>query len=181
MHPEIDLDADTLRRKKDVERQRAWRIANPEKYKAKNDRANRRRVEKDPDFHAKVRAKRLAADPDYYKKAVRRYKLKNPEKRMLWAARTRAKAKNIPFSITEDDIHIPDVCPVFGIKLVLNSGLYKDDSPSLDRINPVLGYVPGNVVVISLRANRIKNNATVEEIALLNVWLSSHHSKSGIH
>jgi hypothetical protein len=38
------------------------------------------------------------------------------------------------------------------------------NSPSLDRINNNLGYVPGNVIVVSDRANRIKNNATIEEL-----------------
>jgi hypothetical protein len=37
------------------------------------------------------------------------------------------------------------------------------NSPTIDRIDPRLGYVPGNVHVVSHRANRIKNNATLEE------------------
>ena len=39
-----------------------------------------------------------------------------------------------------------------------------DNSPNLDRIFPKKGYVPGNVRVISQRANRIKSDATVEEM-----------------
>lgn len=38
------------------------------------------------------------------------------------------------------------------------------DSPSIDRIIPALGYVKGNVIVVSQRANTIKNNATPEEL-----------------
>ncbi len=37
-------------------------------------------------------------------------------------------------------------------------------SPSLDRIIPEKGYVKGNVIVVSNKANVIKNNATPEEI-----------------
>lgn len=42
-----------------------------------------------------------------------------------------------------------------------------DDSYSLDRIDSSRGYVKGNIWVISLRANRIKNDSTVEELRLI--------------
>jgi hypothetical protein len=35
---------------------------------------------------------------------------------------------------------------------------------SIDKIVPALGYVKGNVIIVSNRANIIKNNATPEEI-----------------
>ncbi|WP_145960516.1 hypothetical protein [Novosphingobium meiothermophilum] len=38
------------------------------------------------------------------------------------------------------------------------------NSPSLDRIEPELGYVPGNTIVISNRANRLKSDATIDEL-----------------
>ncbi len=38
------------------------------------------------------------------------------------------------------------------------------NSPTLDRLDPALGYTPENVVVISARANQIKTDATVEEL-----------------
>ena len=61
---------------------------------------------------------------------------------------------------------VPEFCPVLGIKLVpYNNGSgFHIDSPSLDRIKPELGYIKGNVRVISNRANLLKNNATVEEL-----------------
>ena len=40
----------------------------------------------------------------------------------------------------------------------------KQKSPSLDRIIPEKGYVKGNIIVVSLKANTMKNNATIEEI-----------------
>lgn len=39
-----------------------------------------------------------------------------------------------------------------------------DHTPTLDRIIPKLGYVPGNVIIVSARANRIRNDATVDEL-----------------
>ena len=34
----------------------------------------------------------------------------------------------------------------------------------IDRIDPKKGYVKGNIIVVSMRANRIKTDATVDEI-----------------
>lgn len=80
---------------------------------------------------------------------------------MLSAARSRAKAKSLPFNLTADDISIPATCPVLHVPLVPGSG---DQAPSLDRIVPSKGYVRGNVIVLSSRANRIKNDATADEL-----------------
>lgn len=95
---------------------------------------------------------------------------------MLKLAQKRANAKGLPFAITEENICIPSICPVLGIPLAITP--YKagrgrqgptDSSPTLDRLYDALGYVPGNVRVISNRANRIKNNATIDELrAVLN-------------
>ena len=41
------------------------------------------------------------------------------------------------------------------------------DSKSLDRIDPTKGYVPGNIRVISSRANILLNNMTAEEAKLI--------------
>ena len=90
-----------------------------------------------------------------------------PESRMRGRVKYRAKKLGIPYSLKHGDVAIPDVCPVLGIKLVVNRGGrkgYHPDSPSLDRIVPELGYVPGNVRVISARANLLKNDATVSEL-----------------
>lgn len=52
---------------------------------------------------------------------------------------------------------------MLGVKMV-RGGSY---APSIDKIIPALGYVPGNVMVISLRANTLKNNATLAELQTL--------------
>lgn len=94
-------------------------------------------------------------------------------KRMLWAARNRAKTFNLPFNIDLEDIFIPDYCPVLRIKLEPTGyGLSNNDSsPSLDRINPILGYVKGNVAVISWKANKIKRNYTADDLRKVAEWL----------
>lgn len=87
-------------------------------------------------------------------------------KAMLASARQRAKAAGLACTITVDDIEVPDFCPLLGLYLERSTGSRgaSDSSPSLDRIHPDLGYVPGNVWVISYRANRIKNDATLDEM-----------------
>ena len=82
---------------------------------------------------------------------------------MLFQAKSRAKAKHVLFTITEKDIIIPEFCPILGIRLIKRRSKSGDNSPSLDRIVPSLGYVPGNVAVISQRANRLKGDGTIEE------------------
>jgi hypothetical protein len=80
------------------------------------------------------------------------------------SAKARAKQRNLPFTITISDIFIPAVCPVLGIPLQANAKHMKDSSPTLDRIYPEKGYIPGNAVVVSLRANRIKSDCTPDDL-----------------
>lgn len=105
----------------------------------------------------------------------KRYWLKSPQRKLFVHAKSRAKNEGIPFSITLEDVHAAypttNLCPVFGMELVnehetVTKGGHPN-SPSLDRINPKLGYVPGNIRVVSWRANRLKNNMTFEEVEAL--------------
>jgi hypothetical protein len=87
----------------------------------------------------------------------------------LCDARGRARRRGIIFSLLVDDIDLPDHCPVLGMKLnYFRGGARREggtnDSPSLDRFDPSRGYEPGNVRIISWRANKIKNNATISEL-----------------
>ena len=92
--------------------------------------------------------------------------------RWLWyICKARAVKNNIDFNIEVDDIIVPKKCPVLGIPLKMNSGTTKDDSATIDRINPNKGYIKGNIIVISHRANKIKSNATCEEIYKTYKWL----------
>ena len=91
---------------------------------------------------------------------------------MLNQARHRAKRKGLPFNITLGDIRLPVFCPVLGITLDYGhkGGHLLPSSPSLDRRIPELGYVRGNVEVISMKANSIKGYATPEEIARVALY-----------
>lgn len=105
--------------------------------------------------------------PSQTVEARREWNRNNAVKLILHGARVRAKKDGCPCIVTEVDIVIPEFCPVFGVRLQRGVKRRTDASPSLDKIVPERGYVPGNVWVISWRANRIKNNATLEELRML--------------
>ena len=96
-------------------------------------------------------------------KSRERYK-KNIKKVLLSSAKKRAKRDGVPFELTEEDIQIPIKCPVLGIKLVIAKGTVSGNSITLDRIVGKKGYVKSNVLVVSQKANTIKNNATILEL-----------------
>lgn len=87
-------------------------------------------------------------------------------KHVLMRSKQRANRRGIEFSITENDIILPTHCPVFGVELKYSSGK-TEFSASLDRIDSSKGYIAGNVMVICWRANRLKNDATPEDIEKL--------------
>lgn len=87
----------------------------------------------------------------------------------MFHAKNRAKASGVPFDITRDYLisifPADNRCPVLGIELQWGGGYTsRDNSPSLDRHIPSLGYVPGNLTWISNRANTLKRNGTIEEM-----------------
>ena len=99
------------------------------------------------------------------------FRKENIEKVLVSEAKGRAKKLGVPFSITEKDVTCPTHCPILGIELLIGNNHPKDNHPSLDRVVPNLGYVPGNVQIISNRANRIKNDSTVEELGKIYHYL----------
>lgn len=93
---------------------------------------------------------------------------------MIRNAKLRAQKHGLEFDITYHDIEWPERCPVLGVVLDYGykpGGRQSPFSPSIDRIDPHKGYVPGNVVVMSAKANRIKSNAESYEIRLVADWL----------
>jgi hypothetical protein len=88
----------------------------------------------------------------------------SPEAQMWSKARIRARKLGLPFDILPSDVVIPEMCPLLEIKIQVQKGTSSGNSPTLDKIIPHLGYVKGNVWVISKKANQIKTNATFLEL-----------------
>lgn len=97
------------------------------------------------------------------------YKNKSREYNIWHRAKTRSVRFGLEFNLELSDIIIPEVCPVFKTTFVVG---HTDFTPSIDRIDPTKGYVKGNIMIISNKANRIKSNGTPEEIMQVAEFLA---------
>jgi len=96
-------------------------------------------------------------------------------------ARRRALRDSVPFSITKQYLMsiAGDECPVFHTPFEwgrsgLGIGKQKPNGPQLDRIEPELGYVEGNVAFLSQKANRMKDSGTMQDHYDIADWIWSH-------
>lgn len=133
-----------------------------------------------PEKHSKINAKWGRENKN--KVASNRIRLNSKDPKRYWArscfqnARKRASKQGVAFDLTVDDIYnlAGECCPIFGFKFnFIGNGRIVPESPSLDKIDPVLGYVLGNVAVISMKANLIKQNANSDEIRKVADWLTA--------
>lgn len=101
------------------------------------------------------------------------YRRSNPAYTIYTMTKARAKRFGIKFNLAPSDISIPELCPALGIRLERGRGRINPNSPSIDRIDPTLGYVKGNVIIISNLANSIKTNATPDQIIKVGMFFKS--------
>ena len=145
-----------------VERSRAWRQAHPEetkKYQREWYEARKEKLKRKARKYSREHAQEI-------KERKLQERVSNPAKYMLKVKRNECKKLGVEFSLELSDLlPLPKMCPVLGILLdyVVTTGRPEDNSPSMDRVNNALGYIHGNVKIISNRANRLKNNGTREE------------------
>ena len=100
-------------------------------------------------------------------KQLLEYAIKQKLSNTLTTVKAWCKKNEIPYSITLEDLKpFPLTCPVFDtpIDWFKEGQGPSNDSPSIDRMKPDLGYAPGNVRIVSQKANRLKQNATKEEL-----------------
>lgn len=108
----------------------------------------------------------------YYSTEKRRKKyIDNVELELFHHAKHRAKTKRLEFNLTKEDIIIPNTCPIFGVPLNFEN---KNNVPTLDRIDSNKGYIKGNIQVISFKANRLKNNGSIEEFKKIINYMETH-------
>jgi len=134
---------------------------------------------------------RRARDREYYaengeviraQRAERYHQRKEecPEAIMLESARGRAKRKGLDFNIELSDIVVPSHCPILGYELFFAKEKCTKASPVLDRKDDALGYIKGNVGVISSRANLLKSNMSKDQIMKLAEYTNSGVSGGGV-
>jgi hypothetical protein len=124
---------------------------------------------------ARIRNKRKKEDPKYRKqvnKLKRESRARNYKTVLFKSAQIRANKKGIEFSIIKKDIIIPEICPILKKPLKVGNKNNYSFSPSLDRLDNTKGYTKDNTIVISIKANRIKNSATLQELKLFANWIN---------
>lgn len=92
---------------------------------------------------------------------------------LLHKVRERAKKLGLDFdrvAVRELLANPPSHCPILGTEFKPGNGPHRL-RPSVDRIRLDRGYVRGNIAIISVRANSIKNDATSAEIRAIADWL----------
>lgn len=88
-------------------------------------------------------------------------------KQLISQLKSSAKKRGISFELNTpdiDEIGIPLTCPVLGMPIYYHRGKVQDDSISIDRIDSTKGYTKDNIVIVSHRVNKLKSNATVDEM-----------------
>jgi hypothetical protein len=138
------------------------------KYSAKNRDKIRARVAKWASDNAE---RRRIKGREFKRKTADKIKIREREnllsdpsrhwtRRAVIRCKSRAKKEEALFNIDSSDLlPLPEFCSVFGIKLDYLGGSVRREWASVDRIIPSLGYVKGNVRVISQAANWAKSNS----------------------
>lgn len=117
-----------------------------------------------------VRSRRRKDERDWHRENI---------EYVLWrSAKARAKKQNLPFSLTIDDIIIPEVCPVLGIKIKQGEFKTENSSPSLDKVVPEKGYTKENARIISWRANNLKKDGTKEEFEKILKYIKENSNEN---
>lgn len=82
------------------------------------------------------------------------------------------------FTVEFGDLVFPTHCPILGLELDYFNDTRTENSVTFDRVDPSKGYIKGNVVIISWRANRIKNDGTAEEHIKIANFMKQHASEA---
>ena len=177
---------------KDPEKQneysKKYRLENKEKineYGKKYYQENKeKRTESYKKYYQENKEKINEHSKEYYQEnkekineQTKQYRLENKEKWMCNTSKVRAKQKNLPFNLSTE--YLKEIwpednkCPALGITMRKGDFCVTDHSPTLDRIIPKLGYIKGNVQVVSALANRIMSDATVNQV----MAVAKHYEK----
>lgn len=83
---------------------------------------------------------------------------------MISNAKERALKKNLDFNLEDNDINIPELCPLLQVPFILGEKGNYEYTPTIDRIDNTKGYTKDNIWVITKKANSMKNSATLDEL-----------------
>lgn len=96
-------------------------------------------------------------------------------------AKKRSAKKNLPYNL--DTAYLKSIfpkdfmCPILDYKMVVNDKVVGKLSPTLDRINPRLGYVKGNVEFVCMLANHMMSNASGKDLSRFSKWINNRYKR----
>ena len=171
--PEVKQHKQEYERKPEIRKRRREQDRKPERQARKRELDQRTEAKKKQRDYDQIH-KQKPEVKEAHRLQMKQYTIDHPEWAILHRAKNRARTKKVPFSLQLENIAIPELCPVLGIRLKVGEKEKTDQSPSIDEIIPGLGYVPGNIAVISDRANSLKNNGTANEHRLIAEWMKKY-------
>ena len=156
--------------KKSIQAQKHYR-ENKEKINRRNKEYRNHNKEKLSLFEKSPKRK------ESRKQWIKEKRQQDPCRFLYYSAKKRSKNQGIKFEISKQDIiniyPKNNLCPMLNIEIYPNQDKMRDNSPSLDRIIPNVGYTKDNIIVISYKANRIKNDATLQELKCIVSYLEA--------
>jgi len=133
-----------------------WCRENPEKVKQGRKKYKENNADKMKDYQH-----------NYHLQVKRKFRIEHWPETKISQIRKRSERKGIPFNLEVIDLlPLPDYCSVFGVRLDYFGGSDRRLWASVDRVKPYLGYVKGNVRVISLAANMAKMDSELDVTVL---------------
>ena len=190
----IETDAERKRRMS-RERQNRYRALHPERVKAFQENWNKNNTERRLEINRKSQKKLRIENGDILRGQSRnRYKNVSPEKKqemlkywrnhykdnywskIAYKARKRVEERGYDFNLTSLFLKnlATEFCPVYGMKLEYAGGMNNPSAAQLDRKNTSKGYTEDNVWFISQRANKLKSDASTQELKILVQKLEEH-------
>jgi hypothetical protein len=120
----------------------------------------------DIEYRKNNKEKIITKNKKWYESSRKVKFTEDPQHYLWYVARTRSRQKGTEFTISKEDVIIPEFCPILNIVLSKGDG-YLPNAMSLDRVDNDKGYIPGNVRVISRRANLMKSSLTLDVLEKL--------------
>lgn len=128
----------------------------------------------------------LRKDPNRYDRLLKKDDIGYYIKDRFYGAKHRAAKKNIPFNLTIQYLENlwkkqNGICTISGIEMshtILEGKL--DTNASIDKIDPSLGYVQGNVQFVCNRINMMKSDAPVDGLIYFCKLIIDHNEKRSV-
>lgn len=124
------------------------------------------------------RPRKYIYEVDSFTAALKRYQESHPLVTITNNIKARCKKHGIVYDLDIDHVFIPKTCPILNIELTSEKGRgILDNSISIDRKDPTKGYTMDNIQVISMLANRMKQNASPEQLLAFAEWINKTYKK----